>query len=72
VLTDGKPRAGGTVDPKLLGTTPRSDGSTQVTYGGHPLYYYAHEGPDEVTCHNVDEYGGLWLVVKPNGVAVGS
>ena len=72
VLTDGDPRAGGAIDPKLLGTTRRSDGSTQVTYGGHPLYYYAHEGPGEVTCHNVDEYGGLWLVVQPDGAAVGT
>jgi predicted lipoprotein with Yx(FWY)xxD motif len=67
VLTDGRPRASGAVDADLLGTTKRKDGSTQVTYGGHPLYYYAHEGPGEVKCHNVATHGGLWWVVQPDG-----
>ena len=67
VLTDGTPQAAGQVRGDLLGTAPRSDGTTQVTYGGHPLYFYAHEGPGEVLCHDVDEYGGTWLVVTPEG-----
>lgn len=67
VLTDGAPVAAGAVDQQLLGTTMRSDGFTQVTYGGHPLYFYAHEGPGEVECHNVATHGGLWWVVQPNG-----
>jgi predicted lipoprotein with Yx(FWY)xxD motif len=67
VLTKGKPRAEGGVRPDLLGTTRRRDGSTQITYAGHPLYFYAHEGKYQVLCHNVDEFGGTWLVVKPNG-----
>jgi predicted lipoprotein with Yx(FWY)xxD motif len=67
VLTDELPKAAGRVREGLLGTTERRDGSTQVTYGGHPLYYYAHEGKDEVLCHDVREYGGLWLVVRPDG-----
>jgi len=69
VLTKGDPAAGKGADAKLLGTTERDDGSTQVTYNGHPLYYYAHEGPGEVRCHNVTGFGGLWLVVQPNGDA---
>lgn len=67
VLTDGEPRAGGRVRAGLLGTTERRGGATQVSYAGHPLYYYAHESPNEVLCHNVTEFGGLWLVVRPNG-----
>jgi predicted lipoprotein with Yx(FWY)xxD motif len=67
VLTEGSPQAAGEVDSNLLGTTKRSDGSTQVTYNGHPLYYYAHEGPGEVECHNVATHGGLWWVIQPNG-----
>lgn len=67
VLTEGAPTARGQVDSGLLGTTPRRDGTTQVTYNGHPLYYYAHEGPGEVKCHNVSTHGGLWWVVTPNG-----
>jgi predicted lipoprotein with Yx(FWY)xxD motif len=70
VLTEGDPQAAGETDSKLLGTIERDDGTTQVTYGGHPLYYYAHEGPGEVLCHNVEEFGGLWLVVTPQGDAV--
>ena len=67
VLTDGEPQADGDVKESLLGTTKRSDGKTQVTYNGHPLYYYAHEEPGEVKCHNVSTHGGLWWVIQPNG-----
>lgn len=67
VLTDGLPRATGDVRSGLLGTTRREDGSTQVTYADHPLYYYAHEGKNEVLCHNVSQFGGRWLVVTPRG-----
>lgn len=67
VLTEGPPLATGGVMPALLGTTRRTDGTTQVTYAGHPLYYYAHEGPNEVKCHNVSTHGGLWWVVTPEG-----
>jgi predicted lipoprotein with Yx(FWY)xxD motif len=52
-----------------LGTMKRMDGTTQVTYGGHQLYYYAHEGKNEVRCHNVRGFGGLWLVVTASGQA---
>jgi len=67
VFTGGRPRAGDGVDSSLLGTTKRRDGRRQVTYAGRPLYYYAHEGPGEVECHNVNLNGGLWWVVGPNG-----
>jgi predicted lipoprotein with Yx(FWY)xxD motif len=67
VLTTGDPQAGQGVREGLLGTTERRDGKVQVTYGGHPLYYYADEGKNQVLCHNVDEFGGLWLVVTPRG-----
>jgi predicted lipoprotein with Yx(FWY)xxD motif len=67
VLTRGSPQGSGGVRDSLLGTTPRKDGSRQVTYAGHPLYFYAHEGKNEVLCHNVSEFGGLWLVVTPSG-----
>jgi predicted lipoprotein with Yx(FWY)xxD motif len=69
VLSNGEPQATGGVSSKLLGTVERRDGSTQVTYGGHPLYYYVHDPKNEVFCHNVVEYGGLWLVVTPEGEA---
>ena len=68
VLTDGEPKAIKGADQDLIGTTERRDGKQQVTYGGHPLYYY-DEPPGEIRCHNVNEFGGLWLVVKPDGNA---
>lgn len=67
VLTDGAPVAAGRVSAKKLGTTQRSDGTTQVTYNGHPLYYYTDELPGEVRCHNVATHGGLWWVITPKG-----
>lgn len=70
VLTQGTPRAGVNINEQLLGTTKRNDGSTQVTYNGHPLYYYAHENAGEVKCHNVSTHGGLWWVIQPTGVRV--
>jgi predicted lipoprotein with Yx(FWY)xxD motif len=69
VLTTGKPQARGSVRSDLLGTTRRNDGATQVTYAGHPLYFYAHEGKYQVLCHDIEEYGGTWLVVQPDGDA---
>lgn len=70
VLTDGEPVAGSGADESLLGTTERTDGELQVTYDGHPLYYYVDDSPGTILCHNVPEFGGLWLVVQPDGEAV--
>jgi predicted lipoprotein with Yx(FWY)xxD motif len=67
VFTKGKPRGGKGVDRSLLGTTKRRDGKLQVTYAGKPLYYYAHEGPGEVKCHNVNLNGGFWWVLGADG-----
>ena len=67
VLSKGTPTASGGTKQNLLGITKRTDGTTQVTYGGHPLYYYAHEAKNEVKCHNIQGFGGLWLVVTPSG-----
>lgn len=67
VLTSGAPVASGEVSGDLLGTTTRTNGATQVTYNGKPLYYYADEEPGEVKCHNVSTHGGLWWVIQPDG-----
>lgn len=70
VLTEGDPQAGAGAQAGLLGTTQRNDGTTQVTYDGHPLYYYIDDPKGEVDCHNVNEFGGLWLAVQGNGQPV--
>jgi predicted lipoprotein with Yx(FWY)xxD motif len=67
VHTKGKPVAGKGVAASLLGTVKRRDGRRQVTYAGQPLYFYSHEEPGQVLCHNVDLNGGLWWVVGPDG-----
>ena len=67
VLTRQQPSAGRGLESRLLGTIRRSDGTRQVTYNGRPLYFYEHEGPGEIKCHNVDLHGGLWWVVTPRG-----
>ena len=67
VLTQEPPSAGAGVNERLLGTIRRGEGRLQVTYNGRPLYFYEHEGPSEIRCHNVDLHGGLWWVVTPIG-----
>ena len=71
MLTKAKPRAGEGARKGLLATTRRRDGKLQVTYAGHPLYYYKDDSPGNILCHDVDEFGGLWLVVEPSGEPVG-
>jgi predicted lipoprotein with Yx(FWY)xxD motif len=71
LITRGAPRAGDRVKRKLLGTVRRKDGKKQVTYNGHPLYYYVDDDePGEVLCQAVLEYGGYWYVVKRSGEPV--
>jgi predicted lipoprotein with Yx(FWY)xxD motif len=70
VLAKGRPVAGRGIDPELLGTTRRRGGKRQLTYRGQPLYYYEHDRPGLVLCHDVFEFGGTWLVIRPNGRAV--
>ena len=66
-----RPNANRGVDASLLGTITRRDGRRQVTYAGKPLYHYVGDRkPLQVLCQNVREFGGLWLVVKPNGTVV--
>jgi predicted lipoprotein with Yx(FWY)xxD motif len=68
VMTKAAPQAGQGVEAKLLGTTSRKDGSQQVTYNGHPLYYYSADKVGKVMCQHANMHGGLWLIIKPNGV----
>lgn len=68
LLTDGEPVAGEGVDAALLGTTERTDGTIQVTYGGWPLYYWVKDAaPGDTTGQDVGE---VWYVVSPGGEAV--
>lgn len=66
LLTKGAPRVAG-LNQHLLGTTKRRDGSLQVTYGGHPLYYWSGDNNHTIACQHVKLHGGFWYVVDPNG-----
>jgi predicted lipoprotein with Yx(FWY)xxD motif len=68
LLTKGAPRVAG-LKGSRLGTTKRRDGSVQVTYGGHPLYYWSGDNSHTILCQHVKLHGGLWYVVDPNGTA---
>jgi predicted lipoprotein with Yx(FWY)xxD motif len=68
LTTSGAPKARGGVKQALLGTTKRKDGSTEVTYHGHPLYYYAGDSaPGATTGQALDQFGAEWYVLAPSG-----
>lgn len=72
VLTKGAPSAVSGLNATLLGTTTRRDGTTQVTYGGHPLYYFlADKKPGDVSGQGVNGFGAPWYVVSPSGMQIG-
>jgi predicted lipoprotein with Yx(FWY)xxD motif len=68
LLTDGDPAAGTGVDEALLGTTERDDGTSQVTYGGWPLYHWAaDEAEGDATGQGVQD---VWWVLAPDGTPI--
>jgi predicted lipoprotein with Yx(FWY)xxD motif len=67
LLTTGVPIAGRGVEQKLLGTTRRKNGTLQVTYKRHPLYYYEGDKVGKIMCQHANMHGGLWLIIEPNG-----
>jgi predicted lipoprotein with Yx(FWY)xxD motif len=69
VTTTGAPVAATGADASKLGTFTRSDGSTQVTYGGAPIYYFAGDASAGQT--NGQGVGGVWFAVKADGSAAG-
>ncbi|HET6447791.1 MAG TPA: hypothetical protein VFG31_01680 [Conexibacter sp.] len=71
VTTHGQPQAGSGATASQLGTTKRSDGTTQITYAGHPLYYYAGDSAKgDTNGQGIDAFGAKWYVVAPSGTAI--
>jgi predicted lipoprotein with Yx(FWY)xxD motif len=66
LLTKGTPHVA-RLNASLLGTTRRRDGSLQVIYAGHPLYYWSGDTGHTILCQHVKLHGGFWYVVNPNG-----
>ena len=68
LTTSAKPVAGPGVRASLLGTTKRKDGKLEVTYGGHPLYYFVTDRkPGQTTGQGVNQFGGPWWVLSSGG-----
>ena len=67
VTTASLPMAGSGVEQSLLGTTKRSDGTEQVTYHGHPLYYFAADTAGMAKGQGYKDFGAGWYVVNAKG-----
>lgn len=68
VLTTGAPQAGAGAQASLLGTT---DGKVEVTYAGHPLYYFVKDKvAGDATGQGINGFGGLWWVLSASGTAI--
>ena len=66
VTATGTVTASGSAKASDLGTITRSDGTKQVTYDGHPLYYFAGDsGPGTATGQGSDGFGAKWWLVAP-------
>ena len=71
LISQGSPVAGEGVDATLLGTITRDDGSIQVTYNGWPLYLFEEDtAAGDTNGQGIDEFGGLWFLVSPEGEAI--
>jgi len=71
VLSGSAPAAGSGVDASKLGTSPRKDGSKQVTYNGHPLYTFAlDKAAGDTKGQGLNQDGGLWYVLGTDGNAI--
>jgi predicted lipoprotein with Yx(FWY)xxD motif len=65
------PLATGAAEASLVGTSPRADRTHQVTYDGHPLYYFAGDtAPGDVRGQGIHNFGGGWYVVAPGGAGI--
>jgi predicted lipoprotein with Yx(FWY)xxD motif len=68
LLTKGNPQAGEGAMASKLGTTKRKDGTTQVTYAGHPLYTYeADTKPGDAKGNDFSSFGAEWYALQPSG-----
>jgi predicted lipoprotein with Yx(FWY)xxD motif len=68
VTATGTPTASGSAHASDLGTITRSDGTKQVTYDGHPLYYFSGDsGPGQTNGEGSDGFGAKWWLISPSG-----
>jgi predicted lipoprotein with Yx(FWY)xxD motif len=73
VKASGTVTAGGGAKASDLGTITRSDGTKQVTYDGHPLYYFSGDSAaGQVNGQGSDGFGAKWWLVSPAGTQITS
>jgi predicted lipoprotein with Yx(FWY)xxD motif len=71
VTASGTVTASGSAKASDLGTITRSDGTKQVTYDGHPLYYFEGDsGAGTATGQGSDSFGAKWWLLTPAGTDV--
>jgi predicted lipoprotein with Yx(FWY)xxD motif len=71
VTSSSTPSAGSGVSASQLGLSKRSDGTEQVTYDGHPLYYFADDtSPGQMNGQGSTGFGAAWWIVSPSGSAI--
>jgi predicted lipoprotein with Yx(FWY)xxD motif len=68
LTTGGTPSASGGATADKLGTIARTGGVKQVTYAGHPLYYFA--GDTESGQTNGQGIAGKWSLLTPSGTRI--
>ncbi|HEY4778010.1 MAG TPA: hypothetical protein VIH47_00255 [Solirubrobacterales bacterium] len=72
VTSEGAPQVGEGAMSSKLGTTKRKDGSTQVTYAGHPLYTFVEDKkPGEANGNDSSAFGAQWYALHANGEEAG-
>ena len=68
LATKEEPTVGAAENASLVGTITRADGSSQVTYNGHPLYTYAgDQKPGDTTGQGLVVFGGAWFALSAGG-----
>lgn len=71
LTTTGAATASGGAKSAMVATITRSDGSKQVTYSGHPLYYFAGDAAaGDLKGQGINGFGARWWVVSPTGASI--
>jgi predicted lipoprotein with Yx(FWY)xxD motif len=66
-----RPSAAGGALAGKIGVVSNAAGTSQVTYNGHPLYYFVGDRkPGQITGQGLNQFGARWYVLSPAGGAI--
>ena len=55
----------------LVGSIRRADGTRQVTYAGHPLYFFSGDAQrGQTNGEGLKDFGASWYVLAPSGTKI--